>query len=165
MHALKFLVLALVVGFASVAGAQPVRPSGAIITVSIAAAAGDTSGAELEVSSSGNGIILHYITVDVAQAYAVTISSTTFFDTSIAVITPTFKFGRATLTTIVREGIDGAGAVPADGDFFLNGTGSSTGTSFTGSFPVVILPGQFVTVRRTVVNTAADVTFGFVEIQ
>lgn len=156
-------LLALVL--AGTAQAQPARPSGAIVTGHVAAVAGDTGGVELETSSSGNGIILHMVTVDAGDSYGVTITDTTFLDTSIVVLTPSFKFGQATLTTIARKGIDGTGSVPVDGAFFVNGTNASAGAGFIGAFPVFVPPGKFISVRRAAVNVAVSVTIGFTEIQ
>ena len=146
----------------------PQRTRGAYVNVQMAAAAGDSSGMEIETliaASDGLGIFIEYIGVDIAHAYGMTISAASLFDQAVAVITPTCIFGVGALTSIVREGQDSAGAVAGEGDFlFTNGAAASApfgNFAFSGS--IYVPAGKFVTIRRTAVNLAANITVGFSE--
>lgn len=152
------IVLACTLVIPSLSFAQPARPKGAFANVQEAAVAGDTSGVEVE--AGGGGIFVLRVEVDTADVYGITISGASLFDSSVAVIAPLFIFGSGTLASIVREGVDSAGAVPSEGHLLILGT---TVVDFS-AYPIFVPSGSFFTVRRTTVNNAANVTVGFVEI-
>lgn len=152
-------LLALATMLALVAGpsfAQTVRPGGACLQVTSAAAAGETSGIELEAGSKGAFVtwIIHDGSVG---NYAHTISSATLFDTAITVQVSDAAYGQIAVTSIVRRGRDSAGGLPADGDYF-----GLRSTPFTVPH-LFIPPGKFFTMRRTSVNAQAIASFCFQE--
>lgn len=167
MHLLSrnlWLLLA-VAAVPAAAFAQATRPSGAVANVQVAAVAAQTSIAEIEASASGKGIVLIYITYDAPNAYGLTIDSASLITASSATITPTFVFGTTgVLTSTLREGRNAAGLVPVEGAFLLQSIGYVDQPDSLSQLPIYVPPGKFVTMRRTTVNTALNVTIGWVEL-
>ena len=145
----------------------PQRTRGAYVNVLSAAASGDTSGMELETSSDGDGIYIHYVSTDFQRAYAMTIGDASLFDQAVGVVTPTCVFGEGALDTIVRRGQDSAGALPSEGDWIFNASPGAASDGFGQTVldgaNIYVLAGKFVTIRRLTVNAAANVSIGFSE--
>lgn len=142
---------------------------GACVYSTRAAVAAETSVVEIQTlaaASGGKGIYLHRIETDTVGAYGFTIGLTTFIDSNTEVVTPTFIFGpgAVALTSIVRDGTDSGAALPGQGTY--RPQTSSFGNGVSGlPFPVYVPAGRFVSVRRTTVNTTANVAICWTEVQ
>jgi hypothetical protein len=152
--------------FLPVATLAQSRPSGAIVGGIEVAAAGDTSTVEVQAAAEvdgGKGIFITYIApnaADTAKSYCFTIDDASTIDGSIDVLTPTFKFGPAPLTSVVRTGLNLAGVLPGEGCF-----AQQRYPYFVAEHPIFVPAGKFFTVRRLTVNADCDVIIGFVEAQ
>lgn len=135
--------------------AQTVRVGGACLQVTSAAAAGDTSGVELEAGPRG-AVIMWIVRDGGAGDYGMTISSASLFDQAVTTQAFSMVFGQGPVGSVARRGQDSAGALPADGDFIDLRTAPI-------DFQIYVPAGKFFTFRQMTVNTAAVVAFCFQE--
>ena len=125
-------------------------------------AAGDTSGIALEAAAAGRGLIVFRFEMPSSTPVAMKLSSAAILDGSLNVVTPTMVSDpNATLTTVIRRGVETAGLLPAVPDYFFRRT--TQGESL-GGHELYVPPGKFLTFMRTTVNDLINVTIGFTEL-
>jgi hypothetical protein len=153
-------IIALALILAPLAALAQARPSGAYVNVQIAAEADKYTGASL--TTAGNGIFLTFISVDdntAEYSLRITDADSPILSEDIATITPTFIYGPGPLVTVVKEGRSAIAFV--EGDFLVL---EHVHYQATSSNPIYVPPEKVVTIQRDTVNTALNVTLGFMEL-
>ena len=143
---------------------RPFGPTGvrAFISGFSNAMAAKTSGISFEADTTGRGLVVFRYEVTAGIVIAFRQSAVPVLDESLTVITPTMiSDPAATLTTVIRTGVEGAGLILIPPDYFFRRTVSG---DILGGHEIFVPPGHHLTFMKLVVNTAFNFTVGFTEL-
>ena len=143
---------------------RPFGPTGVRVFFSATrtAVAGDTSGIALEAHADGRGLVVFRYEMLASALIAMKLTSVAFLNGSLEIVTPTIiSDPNATLTTVIRKGVETAGLLPAVPDYFFRMT--VAGDALRGH-EIFVPPGKFLTFMKPAVNSTIRVTIGFTEL-
>lgn len=135
----------------------------AIFSVTVAAVAGDTSGAAIEAAAGGKGVMVTRYEPVEGDDTGVKLTDAAVLDAGLATVTPSIVSDPdAVLTTVVRTGVEAAGLLPMPPDYLYHA--ASAGNLIFPSCEIFVPPGKFLTFLRTTVNAAFVASMGFTEL-
>ena len=144
---------------------RPFGPTGVRVFFSASQAlppVGDTAGLDIQAGASGSGLVVFRIEMISSNGIAARLSDAAVLDGSLVTVTPTIVSDpAATLTTVIRTGVESAGLTFGNPDFRFRA--NENGDILRGH-DIFIPPGKFLTILKDTIDEVLDISVGLTEL-